>query len=399
MNNSLVPFFYKGRIPASKSLFNRWAIVRSFNSDLRLTGDSECEDVRLMKRALENLQAGARDFDCGSAGTVLRFLALRVSRFRGEFTLRGSERLMARPQAGLLGLLGSLGVKADLDQEKSELRISSQGWREPPGALVVDQKESSQFLSALLLSSWKLPFDLKVQVDPEGVSESYLQMTLSILKKAGLRFENKENLLTVFKNQNPRPQNFVVESDLSSAFALASLAAVAGEAQLEDFPWDSAQGDLCFVGLLHKMGVAMNKEGNTLEVRRAEALKPLSMNLNSTPDLLPCLSVLCAAAEGTSELSGVAHLKGKESDRIAKALELCEKVGRKAYYASDTLHIEGKTFDEGEISRLAPVEWDPAQDHRWVMAAGILQWMGFKVNLRDAEVVKKSFPEFLGLLP
>src|ERR1700722_19543828 len=95
---------FLGPIPASKSLLNRALIIRDYFPSLRLRGDSDCEDVRHMRTALQALAVG-QPIDCGDGGTVLRFLALRASRLPGEHRLTGSPRLFSRPQEELARIL------------------------------------------------------------------------------------------------------------------------------------------------------------------------------------------------------------------------------------------------------------------------------------------------------
>ena len=103
-------FNFVGKVSASKSIFNRLLIIKSFYQDFEILGDSKADDVNLMLKAVAQIKEGDNKiFECGHAGTVLRFLALRLSRKEGEFTLKGSKRLFSRPQKELLKILNQLG--------------------------------------------------------------------------------------------------------------------------------------------------------------------------------------------------------------------------------------------------------------------------------------------------
>ena len=117
-----------GQVPSSKSLFNRALITQSLNPDLKIFGQSESDDVKLMEQAVAGIKQGNSDFFCGHAGTVLRFLAPRLAREEGAFCLRGSERLFQRPQKPLENLLLQLGA-IDIQWTSESLSFKSQGWK------------------------------------------------------------------------------------------------------------------------------------------------------------------------------------------------------------------------------------------------------------------------------
>ena len=135
--------------------------------------------------------------------------------------------------------------------------------------------------------------------------------------------------------------------------------------------------------------VAVLGPGHRLIVDKADELKGLEVNLKDTPDLAPVLGVLCALAKGPSRITGAEHLRFKESDRIAKTVELIEKMGRKATALKDGFQIE-----EGPIGEPKAFEFDPDEDHRLAMAAGVAMKAGYPVALKHPEVVTKSFVEF-----
>lgn len=129
-------------IPSSKSFFNRALVAQSFFPQIKIHGQSDCEDVEVMHKAIKALHGGQL-IPCGDAGTVIRFVAFRVSRQSGSFILKGSHRLMARPQLELKLVLQQLGVR--VEQHNDELHIHSSGWQKPSHPVVVRARQSSQF--------------------------------------------------------------------------------------------------------------------------------------------------------------------------------------------------------------------------------------------------------------
>lgn len=380
-------FSFTGALPASKSILNRLLILRSFKPELEIIGDSTCDDVRAMKLGLQNLGQGA-PIDCASAGTTLRFLALRAARLPGEHLLIGSRELFSRPQKPLFDLLTQLGCR--VRQDNNSLYITTTGWQKPNGPLLVDVSQSSQFLSAVLLSAWDLPFDLEIELQGKAVSSGYEQMTEETVTAAGMQLERTATRIGVVRAQKIRAVNLAAEADLSSAFAVSALAAIAGEARIQNFPNVSLQPDFVFVSLLKEMGAEVAL-GQGLTVKQASRLRPVSCDLRNAPDLFPVLSVLCAFAEGTSILKEAPQLKYKESDRIKKSAELIRLLGRDCEETADGMRIYGRSMP---VQSDQVLKYSAENDHRLAMAAAVALWAGYAIDSRNRHVVSKSFPEF-----
>ena len=388
-------FYFRGRIPSSKSILNRLMILRFFEPGLEIIGDSEADDVMKMKGALEQLKAG-EIADCGAAGTTLRFLALLASRYPGTHMLKGSPRLFARPQSEITRLLKQLGCKVDWNPEL--LTITGQGWVIPEDGVRIDRAISSQFASALILSAWGLSSPLQVFFEGDLISEGYFDMTLQLVKRSGMNWELSadKRSLTIPAGEMIQARKIEVESDLSSAFAVAALAAISGEAVFESWPESSLQPDRVFVEILREMGcgVEHNSSSKILNIRKPSSgrLKAIKKDLRDCPDLFPVLAVLCGFAEGPSTLFGAPHLAHKESSRIEKSLGLLRLVGVQARAIEGGLEIDGR--DKLATVGEKPFEFDPADDHRLAMAAAVARAAGASPQILHPEVVNKSFPEF-----
>ena len=380
---------FVGKVSASKSQMNRALIVQSFYPHLNVEGDSSCEDCQYMKRALQQFQQGQKELDCGEAGTVLRFLALRVSRQKGEFVLKGSKRLFSRPQNDLLKTLMQLGCEVEMGE--SYLKINSYGWKPQGDGLHVSQKQSSQFLSALLLSAWDLPRPLFIHKNPEAqVSQSYLNMTLHFLGSMGMEVKHSRDGYFIEKQQSLSVSTFHLEPDMSSCYALACHALLRGSVRIQDFPHHSVQPDFAFVNLLKLMGAEIYYKENTLVVKKSDNLTPMAIEFNEIPDMFPMTASLFGFLPQESRLYGASHLAYKESHRVENSIKLLTAVGRKAYPWKDGLYIE-----EGEANKdMEETVFDEDQDHRMAMAASLYMAMGFPLKLKNPNVVNKSYPEF-----
>jgi 3-phosphoshikimate 1-carboxyvinyltransferase len=398
-------FRFKGQISSSKSILNRLLILKSYEPSLIITGDSRAEDVVKMQSALAQLLKG-EVADCGAAGTTLRFLALRAARLPGHHHLSGSLRLFSRPQRELEKIMEQLGCQAEFGPQR--LTIRGQGWVVPDGGLVIDRSISSQFASSLILNAWGLDQPLKVSFVGEPVSEGYLQMTLDLVRKAGMNYQVSESgEITIPAASKVSPGAFEVEPDLSSAFSIAALAALSGEAEIENWPEKSLQPDAVFPEFLQQMGCEIEKRSQSgsslgsLVVRmpRQGALSPLAVDLRDCPDLFPVLATLCAFADGVSRLQGAPHLAYKESSRIEQTAELIRMIGRRAEEVRGGLEIHGSPHSKLTGSKASGVvDFDPVQDHRLAMAAALARLGGPPIRILKPEVVNKSFPEFWSIL-
>ena len=395
-------FLYEGPIPASKSMLNRCLILKSHAPSLNILGNSKCDDVIKMQKGLKSLAAsdamdcgamdcGAMDcgaMDCGAAGTTFRFLTLRASRQPGEWLLKGSQRLLSRPHDGLLFLLNQLNVEANLIEKGLQLISSGWSWSSEV-AIEVDCSKSSQFASALLLNAWGLNQPLNIRLVKADLSQGYLDMTIDLVKKAGMQLEYKGDLIKIPENQKVTVSQLEAEADLSSVFAVAAVGAISTGVKITNFPQQSLQPDKVFVEILKSINVPIDRKGSELTIYPVEKLNSISWNLGDCPDLFPVLSVLCCFAEGRSHLYGAPHLVYKESDRLGKSAELIKKLGRRVEMHNDGLTIFGKAQKPN-----CSFEFDPDHDHRLAFAAALAKAFGASVDIQHKDVVNKSFPEF-----
>ncbi len=380
------------RIAVSKSIANRAMILQSFQA-VKLLEEGACNDIAQLRKALHAFQSGESVLDCGEGGTVLRFLLARVSREAGHWHLLMGPSLRCRPHQELMQALSELGVSTSLTAQGIEVR--SKGWQAPRNPLRISCERSSQFLSAILLSSAHLHFDLEIDFSGNKVSEPYLAMTLALLDLNGIRAENLENAkLRIRANQTlSLPLLIPKEPDLSSTFALAALASVKGRVLIDAFPLSSLQPDASFVHHLRSLGAycTRNREGQLLV--EARDLHGVDCDLGSSPDLFPCLASLAGIAKGSSRFFGATQLNHKESPRIQKISELLSLIGRPHEVKDDGILI-GAGLPRDPKECLSPLAFDPANDHRMVMAADILIRAGYPIEVSHRECVTKSFYEY-----
>lgn len=390
-------FSFSGNLDISKSWMNRALIIQSFDREnFKITGSSSSDDVILLQKALSDLAAGKKEFYAGLGGTTFRFLALRLSREKGEFLLKADAALLARPQKELLNIFSQLGIQAELRPEG--LRIQSEGWKEPARTLKVSTSESSQFLSAVLLSSINLDFDLHIMVEDLMISEDYFKFSLQLLADSGIQAVQFEDSIFIRKQQKITTPSLVGEVDVSSVFSLVVAACLEGRAEIKNWKSQTQQPDIQFIHFFEEMGIRFEQGENYFKISKQSGWTALGADLGNCPDLFPVLSVLCAFAQGNSHLFGAAQLKFKESDRIVKTAELLTKCGFKVEALDDGMKIKG---DPGHMLPNTEITFDPEHDHRMAMAAALLKLKGFPIHILNPRVINKSYPQFyqhIGLL-
>ena len=384
-------FNFSGELETSKSWMNRALIIQSFDFDqISLIGNSSSLDVILLKKALADFKLGSCEFYAGLGGTTFRFLALRISRSMGSFLIKADSALLSRPQQELIEILTQLGVKAWLGSEG--LFIESQGWQEPKSLLKISTNQSSQFLSAVLLNSIDLSFDLHIKIDHEIVSVDYYKYSRQILEKSEINILEIENSLFIKKNQKLKKQILYGELDVSSAFSLITAAVIGGQVEIKNWNNQTIQPDIEFLKFFEKMNINLSINNNILKIAQQNNIQPLTADLSTCPDLFPVLSVLCAFAAGESHLYGAPQLKFKESDRILKTAELLTKCGFICEPTNEGIKIQGRPHHA--YSHKMNILFNPEHDHRMAMAAALMKLKKFPVQIADVHVINKSYPQF-----
>ncbi len=331
-----------------------------------------------------------------NSGTTLRFFTAISSLCEGATVLTGDASLRKRPNLPLLKSLNDLGSEAFSTKGDGTAPIVVKG-RLKGGETTIDASISSQFISALLIAC-PLAENNSYILANNLSSVPYMRMTIEVLEKAGLEvpFSRSSNdySFQVEGGKTYRLPRFTVPGDFSSAsYLLATAAITDSELKIRNlFP--SAQGDSRIVELLNAMGadISWNKEKGIIEVKGAKdaTLKGIKVDMRENPDLVPTIAVLAAVAEGGTEITGVAHLRYKETDRLKFMAEELKKMGARIEEKEDGLLIEGAKKKDLKAAKVYS-----HGDHRLAMALCVaaLSATGETV-IEDAECAKVSYPSF-----
>ena len=403
-------------VPGSKSITARALYLAAVaDSPSVIRGALDARDTRLFAAALEVMGARVDDegagvlrvtpmslpprggrVECGLAGTVMRFLPPLAALSPEETLFDGDEQAYARPLGPLLDALVRMGATVTYHGERGHLPFTIRGpIRTPLGAQAwVDSSSSSQFLSALLLVSPLVGDPLFVSAPGVVPSMPHVEMTLASLAGAGIDLEvvdeGRADLSTwhVFPSR-PRGGDITVEPDLSNAGPfLAAAMVTGGRVRIPAWPGATTQAGDAWRALLGHMGatVTLDEEGLTLSGPGAGNYPGIKATMAEVGELTPTLAAICAYASSPSHLSGIAHLRGHETDRLAALVTEINRAGGQAEETEDGLIITPRPLHAAQIRSYA--------DHRMATFGAILGLVTPGITVDDIACTSKTLPTF-----
>lgn len=378
------------KISGSKSETNRLLILQKLFGNIQLYNESDSDDSEILAKALA---CNDEVVDVHHAGTAMRFLtAYYAIQPLKEVVLTGSERMKERPIGVLVDALRDLGADIIyLDKEGyPPLRVNGQKLK--GGTVRLSAEVSSQYISALLLIAPFLEEGLALELVGTITSMPYIEMSLAVLQQFGVPTSFEGNLIKVSSIKQINHQEFVIESDWSSAsyyYAMVALSPLGTSLQLASYKLPSLQGDSQLIFLFKNLGVQTEVlENQIIELTKTEQLRTgFTADLKDTPDLAQTLAVCCFGLGIACELTGLQTLKIKETDRLVALYTELKKFGAVVTITEDSLFIA----PSGSVASNIVVE--TYQDHRMAMSFAPLALL-VPLQIKDANVVTKSYKNF-----
>ncbi|MGR0159543.1 3-phosphoshikimate 1-carboxyvinyltransferase [Paenarthrobacter nitroguajacolicus] len=403
-------------VPGSKSLTNRFLVLAALaDGPSRLRAPLHSRDSALMIQALRQLGAtvtevpGDGEFgpdleitpmdpassgaetaiDCGLAGTVMRFVPPLAALRSGVTVFDGDPHARNRPMGTIIEALIALGVPvaADGGRTPSSLPFAVEGTGEVRGGhLVIDASASSQFVSALLLVGARFVEGLHLEhVGKPVPSLDHITMTVEVLRSVGVVVDDSVPNHWRVAPGRIRAFDQRIEQDLSNAGPfLAAALATGGTVRIPKWPVGTTQVGDQWRTILTAMGAEVTFEGGTLTVTGGSEIK--GADFDETSELAPTVAALCALASGPSRLTGIAHLRGHETDRLAALVAEINGLGGDAEETIDGLVIRPSALHGGVVHSYA--------DHRMATAGAILGLAVEGVQVEDIATTSKTMPEF-----
>jgi 3-phosphoshikimate 1-carboxyvinyltransferase len=317
----------------------------------------------------------------------MRFLTAVAALGQGRYVLTGSPRLCQRPIQDLLDALANLGVEAVSQHHNGCPPVIVQARGLAGGPTQVAGNVSSQFLSALLLVAPFATRDVEITVAGELVSRPYVDITLSVMADFGIAYYRQGYAaFAVPAGQRYQPQDYTIEGDASSAsYFLGAAAITGGRVWLTNLNPASCQGDTGFLQVLEEMGCTVLPATQGV-ILQGGPLRGIRINMASMPDLVPTLAVVAAFAQGTTTITGVPHLRHKESNRLQAVATELAKMGLAVQETPDGLAITGGSPHGALIATY--------NDHRLAMSFALAGLKIPGIQIADPDCVAKSFPRF-----
>ncbi len=325
--------------------------------------------------------------DCGLAGTVLRFVPPVAALSAATVVFDGDEQARMRPVTPLLNALRSLGV--DIEGDGLPFQVRGAG-SVTGGSVTIDASASSQFVSGLLLCAASFSTGLTVlHSGPTLPSAPHIAMTVTMLRQAGVDVDDAVRARWQVAPGAVAARHWVIEPDLSSAVPfLAAAVVTGGTVRVTGWPAVSIQPAGVIEGILQKMNVVVQHSDSLLEVRGPESYGGLDVDLRDVGELTPSVAALAALATpgSVSHLTGIAHLRGHETDRLAALSTEINGLGGKCEETPDGLTITATPLRSGT--------WHSYADHRMAMAGAIVGLKVDGVTVRDVATTAKTLPDF-----
>ena len=328
----------------------------------------------------------------GPAGTAMRFLTAFLPLQGKEITLTGSERMQQRPIGILVDAMRKLGAEISYVNNEGYPPIKiHEGFEQQTDRISIKGDISSQYITALLLIASSLPKGLSLEIEGELTSRPYVEMTLAMLKQAGIQHSWTNNVISI-ENQPFAETALLVEPDWSAASYWYSIAALSEEAELflPGLTSYSLQGDSVITELMANFGItSVFKDGGVYLTKEPKALQRKIFDLKECPDLAQTVIVVCAALGHDASFTGLETLKIKETDRILALQTELAKIGVKLIEKGLVYKLD--TSEKQIPQRMFVNTYD---DHRMAMAFAPLAILIPELEIEDADVVEKSYPAF-----
>lgn len=418
------PLHIEVEVPGSKSITNRALLLAAMaEGESVLEGVLSSDDSLYFLQALRELgfaveqDAGKKrvriqgqrgripreeaEIFVGSAGTAARFLTAFLAMNPGNYRVDATEQMKKRPMAELLQALRQLGAEISCLEEEDTFPLLIHGIAEKKacGAVSLNIDRSSQFLSALLMAVPLRFGRLDITLTGTREARSYVKMTEQMMVQFGHPGVEQlsENVYRVAEGAY-RGQHYQVEPDVSAACYFYAMAAVTGgSAVVKRMRRDSLQGDMRFLDILGRMGCELEwieanggQEQLKLTAPPGGKLRGYEASFSDFSDQALTAAAIAPFADAPVTITGIAHIRGQESDRIHVIAKSLESMGITCREEPDSIQIL-----PGQPRGTRIQTYD---DHRVAMAFAVTGLRTGNLVIEDCQCCRKTFPAYFEVL-
>jgi 3-phosphoshikimate 1-carboxyvinyltransferase len=328
--------------------------------------------------------------DCGLAGTVMRFVPPLAALRGGPVAFDGDPHARTRPMGEVLTALRGLGVRVSSEADALPFTVlaGSTPGTVPGGTVVIDASASSQFISALLLAAPRYEAGVTVIHDGKPVpSMPHIEMTVACLRGRGVEVDDSEPDRWVVLPGPIAAREVVIEPDLSNAAPFLMLALTSGgTVRVPGWPAGTTQAGDALRGILAAMGGEVVLDADGLRVTGTGTITGIDVDLHDVGELAPAIAALAALADSPSQLRGIAHIRGHETDRLAALATELSRLGAEVTEHDDGISIRPARLHGGVFRTYA--------DHRMAHAGVVIGSAVEGVLVQDVATTAKTFPGF-----
>lgn len=413
------PIIGTAQVPGSKSITNRaLALAALADGTTTLTGALFADDTARMVDCLRALGFGVETNEAaeaitvegqggrvparsaqlfvGNSGTTARFITPLVALGNGEFVIDGVPRMRERPMGDLLRALLQLDVDVSAASPGgyAPIRVRARGLH--GGVCTVRADTSSQFLSGLLMAAACADGAVtRLHLEGPILSAPYIDITTQMMRRFGAQLDIVDagrSYVVPGRQQYHAPLLYPVEPDASAAsYFFAAAAITGGRVRVPGIGPDALQGDAVFVDVLAAMGCAVTRGDDFIEVASSGNLRGVTWDMNAISDTVMTLAAVAPFAEEPTVIENVAHIRHKETDRLAAVATELGRLGVRVDERAD-----GMTIYPAE--RLQPAVIQTYDDHRMAMAFALIGLRAPGVCIADPNCVAKTFPDYFARL-
>ena len=373
-------------VSGSKSISQRALIINHLlNTNINIRNISNCEDTTLLYNALLSKN---RVINVGKSGTALRFLTALFAFQNKNLILSGDQYLFSRPMLGLIEALNNLGANVTL--KDNQIIINKGNLK--GGIVYIDNRKTSQFVSAILLISPYLENGLELNLHASKVSKSYIDMTLKMINDCGGDAYCSGHTIMV----NPQKYNHsikYIESDWSSIsyLFLSFLFSDLEEIVIENVNSNSVQGDISLVNFFAVLGVKSIFHNNCVKLTKHNIVLPEKINwdLESIPDLCQTFIVACLGLGIELTARGIRSLYFKETNRLNAMKQELLKFNSQLDVLDNSITLYPTIWNKNKTIIL-----NTYGDHRMALSFSTLVLLNQNIIIENYHVINKSYPNF-----